>query len=73
MIFQYDASQEKCPLPLVKLRLILKEMKKKDVCTLKIKDSASKKNIPKLLSQLGYCFKQTPIDNNVVEITLSKK
>jgi TusA-related sulfurtransferase len=71
MIFQYDASQEKCPLPLVNLRLILKKMKKKDVCVLRIRDLASKDNIPKLLTKLGYCFNQSPIDNNVVEITIS--
>tara|TARA_R110001583_G_scaffold46761_9_gene146555 strand:+ start:5366 stop:5602 length:237 start_codon:yes stop_codon:yes gene_type:complete len=73
MIFHYDASQEKCPLPLVNLRLILKKMKKEDICVLKIADLGSKKNIPKLLTKLGYCYNQSPIDNNVVEITLSLK
>lgn len=72
MIFQYDASQEKCPLPLVNLRLILKKMKKADVCVLKIRDSGSKESIPKLLTKLGYTYNQSPIDNSVVEITLSK-
>jgi len=73
MNFQYDASQEKCPLPLVNLRLILKKMKAEDVCVLKIRDSGSKESIPKLLSKLGYCYHQSPIDNNVVEITISKE
>lgn len=72
MIFQYDASQEKCPLPLVNLRLILKKMKKDDVCILKISDLASKDNIPKLLSKLGYYYNESLIDNDVVEITISK-
>lgn len=72
MIFQYDASHEKCPLPLVNLRLILKKMNKDDICELKIKDLGSKKNIPILLSKLGYAYHQSPIDNNVVKITLSK-
>lgn len=72
MIFQYDASQEKCPLPLVQLRLILKKMTKDDVCVLKVRDSGSKESIPKLLSKLGYGFKQNIIGNNIVEITLSK-
>jgi len=71
MIFQYDASHEKCPLPLVNLRLILKKMKKEDVCVLKIRDLGSKENIPKLLAKLGYCYNQSPIDNNVVEITIA--
>jgi len=72
MIFQYDASKEKCPLPLVNLRLILKQMKNKDVCVLKIRDLGSKENIPKLLTKLGYRYNQSPIDNSVVEITISK-
>jgi TusA-related sulfurtransferase len=73
MIFQYDASQEKCPLPLVKLRLILKKMKKEDVCILKVRDLGSKDNIPKLLTKLGYCYRQRLIDDDMLEITLSKK
>jgi TusA-related sulfurtransferase len=72
MNFQYDASQEKCPLPLVNLRLILKKMKIEDVCVLKIRDSGSKESIPKLLSKLDYRYNQSLIDNNVVEITISK-
>jgi len=72
MIFQYDASQEKCPLPLVHLRLILKKMTIDDTCVLKIRDSGSKESIPKLLTKLGYDFKQNILDNTIVEITLVK-
>ena len=71
MIFQYDASKEKCPLPLVNLRLILKKMQAGDVCVLMVRDSGSKDDIPKLLRKLGYCFNQSIIDNGVVEITIS--
>lgn len=72
MIFQYDASQEKCPLPLVNLRLILKKMKDKDVCIVKISDQGSKINIPKLLTKLGITYNQSSIDKNVIEITIFK-
>ena len=71
MIYQYDARQEKCPLPLVKLRLILKKMRESDSCVLKINDLGSKDNIPKLLTTLGYCFHQSIIDNDAVEITIT--
>jgi len=71
MIFQYDARNEKCPLPLVNLRLILKKMKLGDVCVLKVRDSGSKEDIPKLLKKLGYGYNQSTIDNGVVEITIS--
>jgi TusA-related sulfurtransferase len=72
MIHHYDGSNDKCPLPLVNLRLIIKKMRKGDLCVIKVQDTGSKEDIPKLLSKLGYCYKQSPIDNNVVEITISK-
>lgn len=71
MIFQYDASKEKCPLPLVKLRLMLKKMEKEDTCVIKVRDIGSKENIPQLLNKLGYCYNQSIIDNGVVEITIT--
>jgi len=73
MIFRYDASKEKCPLPLVKLRLILKKMKHGDFCIFKVADLGSKADIPKLLNKLDYCYDQSCIDNNLIEITISKK
>jgi TusA-related sulfurtransferase len=71
MIFQYDAINEKCPLPLVNLRLILKKMKEGDVCVLKIQDSGSKADIPKLLTKLGYCYNLGILDNGVIEFTIT--
>ena len=72
MIYYYDGSNEKCPLPLVNLRLIIKKMRKGDFCQIKVRDTGSKEDIPKLLSKLGYCYNQNPIDNGAVEITISK-
>jgi len=72
MIYHYDGNKEKCPVPLVNLRLILKKMQKGDVCIIKLRDSGSKEDIPKLLGNLNYCYKQNSIDSNVVEITISK-
>ncbi len=72
MIFQYDASQEKCPVPLVNLRLILKKMQQGDTCIIKLSDEGSKNDIPKLLIKLGYCFDQSIIDTSVVEIIISQ-
>jgi TusA-related sulfurtransferase len=73
MIFEYDASDEKCPLPLVNLRLCLKQMQKGDLCVLTIADTGSIKDIPKLLSKLGYRYNQSLIDNGRVKITISSK
>ncbi len=73
MIYHYDGSNEKCPLPLINLRLIIKKMQKGDFCIIKIRDSGSKEDIPKLLSKLNYhySYKQNCIDSNVVEMTIS--
>jgi len=73
MIFQYDASKEKCPLPLVNLRLILKKMQQDDSCILKISDKGSVANIPKLLKTLGFYYHQSFIEDNIVKITISNK
>jgi|TARA_R110001583_G_scaffold3967_10_gene23934 tRNA 2-thiouridine synthesizing protein A len=73
MIFEYDASDEKCPLPLVNLRLLLKKMQKGDRCILTIADKGSIDDIPKLLNKLGYLYNQSLIDNGRVKITLSSK
>ncbi|WP_114327063.1 sulfurtransferase TusA family protein [Candidatus Colwellia aromaticivorans] len=73
MIFEYDASDEKCPLPLVNLRLQLKKMQKGDICLLTIADKGSIEDIPKLLNKLGYSYNQSLIDNGRVKITISSK
>jgi len=70
MIFEYDASNEKCPLPLVNVRLLLKKMQKDDVCILTIADKGSVADIPKLLNKLGYRYNQSLIDKGRVKITI---
>lgn len=73
MIFEYDASDEKCPLPLVNSRLLLKKMQKGDLCILTIADKGSIEDIPKLLTKLGFSYNQSLIDNGKVKITISSK
>ncbi|MBL0711269.1 MAG: sulfurtransferase TusA family protein [Colwellia sp.] len=73
MILHYDASKEKCPLPLVNLRLLLKKMQKNDTCIIKIKDNGSKEDIPKLLTKLGYKHSLVTIETNIIEITITNK
>jgi len=73
MIFQYDASKEKCPLPLVNLRLILKKMQQEDSCILKISDQGSVSDIPKLLKKLGFYYRQNCIEDNIIKITICSK
>lgn len=70
MLYEYDARTESCPLPLVKLRVILKKMSSLDSCLIQISDKGSKQDIPKLLKKQGYHFTHTQIDNNVVELCI---
>lgn len=67
----YDATLEKCPLPLVKLRRILKNMLEGEHCIIQIADQGSKQDIPKLLKQYGYEYSESTINHNVIELRIS--
>jgi TusA-related sulfurtransferase len=69
-IIEYDATNEVCPVPLVKMRMMLKKMAKGEVLTLKIVDSGSKKDIPKYLKQMSYHYVTKEIDFNAIEVTI---
>mgnify|MGYP000099895817 FL=1 len=71
MLYEYDATNERCPLPLVKTRVILKKMKENDVCILRLADSGSKSDIPRLLKKQNYDFQVTQLDTNEIEIKIS--
>lgn len=73
MIYEYDARNDKCPLPLVKLRVILKKMTDNDRCILLIADSGSKSDIPKLLDKYEYPYRMTPIENNAIKIQIESR
>ena len=70
MQYTYDGSEDKCPLPLVKTRVILKKMLPGDTCLIRISDSGSKNDIPKLLKKQGYIFKTTRINQVVDELLI---
>jgi len=73
MIYEYDARNDKCPLPLVKLRVILKKMTGNDRCILLIADSGSKSDIPKLLDKYEYPYRMTSIENNAIKIQIESR
>ena len=70
MIYQYDARADKCPLPLVKLRVMLKKMADGDSCIIWIADAGSKSDIPKLLDKYQYSYQVITIDSNTVKIQI---
>ena len=72
MIYKYDGIGEKCPVPLVKMRLLLKKMHIGDECIITLTDLGSIKDIPKLLNKQGYCFEKQVFDNGIVEISIKR-
>jgi tRNA 2-thiouridine synthesizing protein A len=73
MLYEYDATHDKCPLPLVKMRVILNKMQQQDACMIRIADKGSKKDIPKLLNKQGYRYTMKAIGENIVELHIQHK
>ena len=67
MIYEYDARKDKCPLPLVKMRVMLKKLQKNDSCVIRIADQGSKSDIPKYLRIKGYEFTQHQLEHSIIE------
>ncbi|WP_286235518.1 sulfurtransferase TusA family protein [Thalassotalea sediminis] len=71
MIYQYDGSKDKCPLPLVKMRVLLKKLTADDVCIIQISDPSSLIDIPKFLQSKGYDFQLSLVNSKVTEIRIT--
>jgi TusA-related sulfurtransferase len=72
MLYEYDATNDSCPVPLVNLRLLLKKMGPKDSCLIRICDNGSKKDIPNLLIKQGFRFESRKIDECVLELEIKR-
>lgn len=70
MIYKYDGTGDKCPVPLVQLRLLLKRMHLGDQCIVTIKDPGSVKDIPKLLNKQGYHYSEKSVGDGIVQISV---
>ena len=73
MLHKYDATNEKCPLPLVKMRLILKKMKANDKCLISLADKGSKNDIPKYLTKVGYPFSCKKFDTGIIKLLIENR
>jgi len=70
MIYKYDGTGEKCPVPLVQLRLLLKKMRSGDNCIVTINDLGSIKDTPKLLTKQGYQYSEQIVGDGIVQISV---
>ena len=73
MIFKYDGTNDKCPVPLVTMRLLLKKMQQGDQCILLLKDPGSLSDIPKLLTKQGYSYSQCSTINGIVKVHIESR
>lgn len=71
MIYEYDATNDKCPLPLVKMRIMLKKLTHNDCCIIKITDQGSKSDIPNYLQTKGYQYTQQQLGSSIVEFHIT--
>lgn len=72
-IMEYDGRQDKCPLPLIKTKLLLKQLKKGEQLKLRLADPGSLQDIPRLLTKLGIKFNKQKHNDNTLEIMIIKE
>ena len=68
MIYKYDGTGQKCPVPLIQLRLLLKKMQLGDECIITINDIGSVQDIRKLLTKQGYQYIDQVAEDGIVHI-----
>ncbi|NTS75973.1 sulfurtransferase TusA family protein [Catenovulum sp. SM1970] len=68
-----DATSLKCPMPLLKLKLLLKKCELCDTIELLVADNASVKDIPAWAEKKGYLVQCNKINNHVVSIMIKFK
>lgn len=69
--YKYNGIGEKCPVPLINMRLLLKKMRIGDSCIITINDTGSLSDIPKLLAKQGYQYHKQINSNGTVDISIS--
>ena len=73
MVYEYDGRNDKCPLPLVKLRVLLRKVVKGDICVIKISDRGSLSDIPKYLENKGYSYTEQQLNVSSLELRIIGK
>lgn len=71
MIYQYDGRRDKCPVPIVTIRVALKKLKPNDIYIVKLADRGSISDIPKYLSSKNYLFSERVIEDGALELEIT--
>lgn len=69
-LLEYDATSDKCPVPLVQTKLLLRQLDPGQALKVLLTDPGSIQDIPKFLSMKGIRFEMSKVHHNIVELTL---
>ncbi|TRX56990.1 sulfurtransferase TusA family protein [Thalassomonas sp. M1454] len=67
---EYDATAEKCPVPLVQTKLLIRQLESGQALKVLLTDPGSIQDIPKFLTMKGIRFELNKYRQNIVELTL---
>ncbi|GIU23898.1 sulfurtransferase TusA family protein [Shewanella sp. MBTL60-007] len=67
-----DLTPYRCPLPLVKVKLALKQLSIGDSIRVVLSDPGSRQDVPRYLKKAGYCHIVEQDNDSILSITVSK-
>lgn len=70
MQFNLDTSKQICPIPLLKLKLVMRQCQVGDRIIQLVSDKSSVKDIPAWLNKKGHLVTVSQVSNNLFELTI---
>ncbi|WP_299806364.1 sulfurtransferase TusA family protein [uncultured Shewanella sp.] len=67
-----DLTQYRCPLPLVKVKLALKQLAVGERIRVVLSDPGSRQDVPRYLKKAGFCHKVFEDNDTIMSITVTK-
>ncbi|MGB0893468.1 MAG: sulfurtransferase TusA family protein [Parashewanella sp.] len=67
-----DLTQYRCPLPLVKTKLLLKKMTQGEQLQLLLSDPGSRQDVPQFLTKQGYLVKELLNNDSNLHLLITK-
>ncbi|ABV87294.1 sulfurtransferase TusA family protein [Shewanella pealeana] len=67
-----DLTQYRCPLPLVKVKLALKQLAIGECIRVVLSDRGSRQDVPRYLKKAGFCHAVVEDSDTILSITVTK-
>ncbi|WOT03719.1 sulfurtransferase TusA family protein [Shewanella youngdeokensis] len=67
-----DLTSYRCPLPLVKTKMALKQLKSGEKITIQLSDPGSKLDVPRFLKKVGFCHKVLQHEESILTLEITK-